>query len=800
MTYLSCSYTASRDCRGKFAASHPPYVASKAALHLANSNNTVETEPKRPRSTPEAVSGPCGSPAREKEKVDHHNISQDMIPGLSSREDSCDITDDGFDQGMRRLVYRMPFTLANTAIIKGSQNRPSSPSLLELLESHHPSRLCSHNYVKEPPQNNSDVVYCHYTFLVVSNIKNIPHQDINFLELEGCFRVPIRSVLDQFVVQYFLHVHPIMPLLNEGDFWDVYDSPNDIYPQHISLLLFQAMLFASCTFIPESAMCSLGFPNTRTMKSTLLRRTKLLYDFQTETCPLVISQATLLLTLSSLSSSTAPDIPWLSLAIQYAQKAEAHRFPALSDHSEKELQARKRVWWCCIIQDRSIGLLLRRPLHITNESFDFGIDPLNDADLDDETDRSKVYDGTTKKRLAQVFARWVRLCIVLTDIVLLAFPPNNRQCPKAAQGHAITFHDCKAALRRWYTITTPRLPKLPKDQPLTPPSENSHEGGMYHPSVTLYTELMYMYYYMARVTICHCEMFRFAAHEGFHWNISPSRDAPFVLKGRDELQDAISAISDCHKVLVRLRLTRWLPIPALCCIMLPLVLSILDLGSSLPSNSRLDRAPNTKQQRANILVQVMETYWPQCDGVDWAVEVVRNAVSSARTWSKDSFPKWADVINLQPQLYLRLALAIDLSLSKGSLPTDQDFPGYLMESVSSLFGPSGTLFIDNCADGNANHPLESEETFPGVDSHLSTPSDSSSTNPIYYPFGIDEAFIGNLEEQIHSCSANHFPDNGLAQFMDVGMRTDVLSHESQAQSSPGACDDSSLDGESFDGF
>jgi hypothetical protein len=492
----------------------------------------------------------------------------------------------------------------------------------------------------------------------------MPHQDINFLDLEGCFRVPVRSILDQFIEQYFLHVHPMMPLLNEGDFWDMYDSLSDTPPRNLSLLLFQAILFASCPFIPEKSMDSLGFTDMRTMRATFLRRTKLLYDFQTETCPLIISQATLLLTLATLSFSKTPNVPWLSRALEYAKRAEAHHYSTLSVYSEKELETRKRLWWCCIIQDRSIGLSFRRPIQITNEDFNFDTEPLDASDLDDETDRSKVYDRKTKRYLAQVVARWVRLCVILTDIVLLVFPPNDRQNPRNAQGHAINLHDCKAALRYWYTLTTLRLPKLPKNHHLTPASDSSLESDMRHPSVTLYTELIYLYYHMTRIIICHDDMFRFAAHNGISWNISGSIRTPIILEGRDELQDAISAITDCHKAFVRLRFTRWLPISVLGCIILPLVLSILDLGSSLPRDSCFHQTPNIEKQRANILVQVMETFWSQYDGVDWVAKVVRNAVSSARTWNEHSIPKWTDVMSFQPQLYLRLALAIDLSRVK----------------------------------------------------------------------------------------------------------------------------------------
>lgn len=99
------------------------------------------------------------------------------------------------------------------------------------------------------PQLTYDIVYSYYPFLNISNLTHILPQDVNYLESQGCFRVPTRAVLDEFVQQYFLHVHPLLPLLNEGDFWDVYCQQGQFgfVPQHrISLLVFQSMLFATC--------------------------------------------------------------------------------------------------------------------------------------------------------------------------------------------------------------------------------------------------------------------------------------------------------------------------------------------------------------------------------------------------------------------------------------------------------------------------------------------------------------------------------------------------------------------------
>lgn len=91
------------------------------------------------------------------------------------------------------------------------------------------------------------VLYSHYQYLTVGNLHKIPHQDVSYLEAQGCLHVPTRPTLDHFVDQYFAHVHVLLPLLHEGNFWDMYSYKDNTTPQEkMPLLVFQAMLFASC--------------------------------------------------------------------------------------------------------------------------------------------------------------------------------------------------------------------------------------------------------------------------------------------------------------------------------------------------------------------------------------------------------------------------------------------------------------------------------------------------------------------------------------------------------------------------
>lgn len=100
--------------------------------------------------------------------------------------------------------------------------------------------------------------YSYYQFLSLDNVGSIPTQDYQFLELQGCLHVPVGSILDIFVDQYFLHMHPMLPILDEGMFWDIYSQnpkPGE-RNRKFSLLVFQAMLFACCNVSPDPGCLS----------------------------------------------------------------------------------------------------------------------------------------------------------------------------------------------------------------------------------------------------------------------------------------------------------------------------------------------------------------------------------------------------------------------------------------------------------------------------------------------------------------------------------------------------------------
>jgi hypothetical protein len=102
-------------------------------------------------------------------------------------------------------------------------------------------------WIGNRPSTNVFVPFYYHKYLQVADLQHLSPSQIHNLELEGCFQVPSQSVLNEFIRQYFIYVHPCLPLVNERTFWSIYSRTDNVQRKtsFFSLALFQAMLFAA---------------------------------------------------------------------------------------------------------------------------------------------------------------------------------------------------------------------------------------------------------------------------------------------------------------------------------------------------------------------------------------------------------------------------------------------------------------------------------------------------------------------------------------------------------------------------
>ncbi|QGI69613.1 hypothetical protein CEK26_001945 [Fusarium fujikuroi] len=522
----------------------------------------------------------------------------------------------------------------------------------------------------------SHIIYSYYSFLDL-DISGLLPDDINYLEGQGCFRVPTPEALDEFVQEYFLHVHPALPLLDEAWFWTIYSRPAR-GRSNLSLFVFQAMLFTACSFLPFSTLKSLGFASVHNARNTYYRRSKLLFDLCSERNLVSSAQGALLLSYNgTMKDQKRTNSIWLSTAIHLAQAAGADQFHTSLNPSLTSVNELKRLWWCCIVRDRILPLGMRRQLHITSLDVAHTNYLPTEKDFWREIDGSQVYAPQTKRTLVRLFITLCELTVPLTDVIKIVYPTGrltdiHSPVVHDAQKGRESLQSCEAGLEAWFERATIQFP--------TPAGIITREG-----SLVLYTNLLYIYYYAA--------CFALYQHKAFIISQEQTKATSDLQQTKSKIEDAALGITENLKELIQLRLERFLPISIAAYIAVPLVLHILDV--------RLAKRPlqiAQKQGKLNVYVETMKTMQKLYDGVDDVWTFIRTAMDYATiqdaenetsspngscidavgclgsksqlTKGNDYANDWGNVLVMEPILYFRLSRTIDHSLALGRYSED----------------------------------------------------------------------------------------------------------------------------------
>jgi len=234
-----------------------------------------------------------------------------------------------------------------------------------------------------------------------------------------------------------------------------------------------------------------------------LQSGQLLHDFDAEASPYILSQAALLLSFwvaPEDPQGRRPNTSWLILAIQHAKDAGAHRYSLPTEARHLRLRGQqshenqlKRLWWSCIIRDRVLSLGLRRALLITHTDFDFESNPcLEEHDLSDEVYKSRVLASDTKRIMLQLTVRFVKLCVILTDLLSLTPYPEDTNVWKSPHAESKTqgsICHVSRALDVWYTDTRKQFSSLGMLQ-----DSHGPPVRLQRDIISLYSHTVFLYY------------------------------------------------------------------------------------------------------------------------------------------------------------------------------------------------------------------------------------------------------------------------------------------------------------------
>jgi hypothetical protein len=93
------------------------------------------------------------------------------------------------------------------------------------------------------------VSFFYYPFLETDFLSQTSQESIGYFEMRKVLHLPTPTILHEFIQEYFLHVHPTLPMLDEEAFWNIYRSANPYAAakRRIPLFVLRTMLFAACS-------------------------------------------------------------------------------------------------------------------------------------------------------------------------------------------------------------------------------------------------------------------------------------------------------------------------------------------------------------------------------------------------------------------------------------------------------------------------------------------------------------------------------------------------------------------------
>ncbi|GKU09138.1 unnamed protein product [Fusarium langsethiae] len=272
------------------------------------------------------------------------------------------------------------------------------------------------------------------------------------------------------------------------------------------------------------------------------------------------------------------------------------------------------------------------------------------------------------------------------DVLAIAFPFESKVeiSPESALGSDAQVQKCRRSLAAWYesaTIDFPLFDGQDRDHVDTRDPANS---------VILYTNLMYIYYHTACITLCNYRIFnRLSIVRSSLLNLAPED----VTMQRSEIcrdvESSALGLTRCVGTLTCYRLTNCLPVTIVACIATPLALQLITSRlSSLRRELALDHInrwsdidPVSNQSRLDVLIEAADAFLPHYHGVNWIKETAKHTADLAQAYNqrlaqpdREAITDWGQILIKYPDTYLRLTWTVDLCISRGKVPQDQDFP------------------------------------------------------------------------------------------------------------------------------
>lgn len=269
--------------------------------------------------------------------------------------------------------------------------------------------------------------------MLPSYIKPLPDRfgddEINYLQEKGALTIPHDNLRNELIRCYAEVIHPFMPLLDLHDFVATLDCEDG--SKRMSLLLFQAVMFAGVASVDMRHLEIAGYSARRDARGDFFIRTRLLYDFDLEEDRITLIQSLLMMTYWYETPDAQKDSHhWMGIAVSLAQATGLHRNAAYSTTIDPATQKLwKRIWWSMFMRDHLIALGMRKPTRIKATDFDVPMLVLDDFEIAAIPEKSScipaghrlLRDVNKQRQLALLCVEKAKLCVCINSVLSIQY-------------------------------------------------------------------------------------------------------------------------------------------------------------------------------------------------------------------------------------------------------------------------------------------------------------------------------------------------------------------------------------------
>ncbi|KAE8443544.1 hypothetical protein EG329_001784 [Mollisiaceae sp. DMI_Dod_QoI] len=537
----------------------------------------------------------------------------------------------------------------------------------------------------------TEIPYTYYGFLCLRGSYKLDCDQRDFLEKSGCFQVPTPAILDMILPQYFNHVQPYLPLIDECSFWEAYSLKVDRGKNSgpICLFVFNAMMAACSPYLTLDIIKKAGWRDNRTTRNMFYRRAQLLFNFDIVDDPLSIAMGSVLLAEQCSSSNNHAGCHWLDIALHHARLIGAHKCDGELELRTGDALCKKRLWWCILIRDMVLSIGLRIQAKINRIHFKLSSPAMKDLQDYTRVLSSRTFSSQIKHALSQIFGLQCRLAIITSEISTFVYGPTAEiQAEELSmtefQQIISDLNRCKADLDCWMNDAGPVI--------TFQSAENQSPAVL-----TAFKHVVFIQHYMIRLALCQREMFVLKMKRYYLGSCNYVQELVGI---NETLERSINSIcSGIHGLAAGTN--KHLPIGILCFSALPLILGSLD--TKLPQTELQIAASRRREKYLHEALEMLliryditdditqyirkiKSFVHNKDGIGFAQAEYRSrshSVSSLEAkalikWrSTNTVTTWCEVFLFDPQVYLRLSKLLDYTLSHQRFPHDDE--------ISALF-------------------------------------------------------------------------------------------------------------------